>query len=262
MDMEHDGKVAVVTGGSRGIGLAIAQELISSGARVVITGRKQPALAAAVATLGPRGHGRVCHVADAEQAAACIDYVMDSFGRLDYLVNNAGISPHWGPTMQMDPALAAKLAEVNQWAPVQWTQLSWQASMRERGGAVVNITSIGGRLPLAHTGYYNATKAALNLLTRQLATELAPAVRVNAVAPGLVDTDLASAIPPTQRAALLRDIPLRRLGTPADIAAATSFLLSAQAGWLTGHVLTLDGGASAAYRQQPTGQTEASEEPS
>jgi NAD(P)-dependent dehydrogenase (short-subunit alcohol dehydrogenase family) len=237
-----EGKGAIVTGGSRGIGLAIARALIDSGARVLITGRKQEALQAAAAQLGGNCTWRACHAADAEGAARCVQAAVSEFGALHLLVNNAGTNPQWGPTADVSAGLAAKLAEVNQWAPLLWIQLAWQASMRQHGGAVVNVTSIGGIAPAPHTGYYNATKAALNFLTRQLAAELAPAVRVNAVAPGMIDTDMAQAIPPEQRAALLSGIPLNRFGSPADIAAATLFLLSDQAAWITGQVLAIDGG--------------------
>lgn len=242
MQIDHEGRAAIVTGGSRGIGFAIARELVSSGARVLITGRKQAALHDAAVQLGPSCHWHACHAADAEGAEYCVRYAVDTLGTLDLLVNNAGTNPQWSPTIDVEAPLAAKLAQVNQWAPLLWTQLAWRACMRERGGAVVNISSIGGISPAPQTGYYNATKAALGLLTRQLAAELAPMVRVNAVAPGMIDTEMAAAVPAPERSALLTGIPMGKFGTPDDIAAATSFLLSDRAGWITGQVVAVDGG--------------------
>jgi NAD(P)-dependent dehydrogenase (short-subunit alcohol dehydrogenase family) len=246
VDVSHDGRGAIVTGGSRGIGFAIAQELIASGAQVLITGRKRASLESAAAKLGAPCRWRVCHAADQQEAQRCVDFAFSSFGGVDYLVNNAGTNPQWGPTLEVDARLAGKLVEVNQWAPLMWIQAVWGKGRLVRAGAIVNITSIGGVDPAAHTGYYNVTKAALGFLTRQLAAELAPLLRVNAVAPGMIDTELAAAVPEGDRARLLEKIPLNRFGEPADIAAATSFLLSDRAAWITGQLLSVDGGALAA----------------
>lgn len=198
----HAGKVAIVTGGSRGIGRAVASELIDGGAHVTITGRHEDALAAAAAELGEACTPAVCHVADQDAARECVRSVAETYGRVDLLVNNVAVNPQWGATLDVDAAMAAKMAEVNQWAPLWWSRLVHDASMRDTGGAIVNVTSLGGLVVTANTGYYNATKAAQTHLTQALAAELAPNVRVNAVAPGLIDTEMASRISATDRAAL------------------------------------------------------------
>jgi NAD(P)-dependent dehydrogenase (short-subunit alcohol dehydrogenase family) len=165
------------------------------------------------------------------------------FGGIDVLVNNAGTNPYFGPMIELDAVRAAKTVEINQFAPVLWTQLAWQAGMSERGGTVVNIASIGGLLTEPGIGYYNATKAAVIHLTRQFAAELAPAVRVNAVAPGIVRTHLAKALWENYEPQLREHLPLGRIGEPEDIAKAVLFLAGEDSSWLTGQTLVVDGGA-------------------
>ncbi|WP_370617778.1 SDR family oxidoreductase [Mumia sp. Pv 4-285] len=243
MDVRHTGRVALVTGGSRGIGRAVAQELVTSGAHVTITGRRPEALQETADALGEDCTAIVCHVADQGAAQECVRSVVAQHGRIDLLVNNVAVNPQWGPTLGVDVGMAAKMAEVNLWAPLWWSRLVHEASMREHGGAIVNVTSLGALVTTPSTGYYNATKAALNHLSDALAVEMSPKVRVNAVAPGLIDTEMASRIPADDRAALTGQVPLGRLGRPEDVAAAVSFLLSESAAWITGTMLVVDGGA-------------------
>ncbi|WP_019629921.1 SDR family oxidoreductase [Actinomadura atramentaria] len=243
-----EGKTALVTGASRGIGKATALALAAEGANVVVSSRKQDALDAVAAEIraahpGARVLPKAAHVGDAEQAAACVDAAVAEFGRLDVLVNNAGTNPYYGPMVDIDAARAAKTVEVNQFAIVQWTQLAWTRSMRERGGAIVNMASVGGLVTEHGIGYYNATKAAVIHLTRQFAVELAPKVRVNAVAPGLVKTNLARALWEPNEEAISKELPLGRLGVPEDIAGAVVFLASDAASWTTGQTLVVDGGS-------------------
>ena len=167
---------------------------------------------------------------------------------MDILVNNAATNPYYGPTVDIDWSRATKTVSVNQIAPILWTQLAWTRSMKAGGGAVVNMASVGGYGVEANIGFYNATKAALIHLTRQLASELGPQVRVNAVAPGLVRTDMAKALIETYGEQLAGRLPLRRLGEPADIAAAVVFLVSDQASWITGQTLVVDGGSMVSGR--------------
>ena len=243
MDVRLDGRVALITGGSRGIGLAIAQEFAASGARVMISSRKADALEAAVATIDGEAAWHAANAGEPADAEVCVAATMERFGRVDILVNNAATNPYMGKTIDIDRPRLDKTISVNWAGPLMWAQLAWQASMKEHGGSVLNIASIGGLSVETSIGAYNATKAALLHLTRTLAAEMAPGVRVNAIAPGLVKTDMARALWEPNEAAIAKGMPLHRLGEPADIAHAATFLASDHASWITGTTVIVDGGA-------------------
>lgn len=238
-----NGKVAIVTGASRGIGLGIAQRLVDDGAKVVITARKPEALGEAVNQLGADNAIFVAGAADDsahqdETVAAAIE----RFGRLDFLVNNTGINPIYGPLMELDLEPARKIFEVNVLAALSWAQKAWAASLRDNGGAIVNVASIAGLKPAPMISIYGSSKAALLHLTEELALELAPDVRVNSVAPAVVKTKFANALYEGREEEVSAAYPLKRLGVPEDIASAVAFLLSDDAAWMTGKCLELDGG--------------------
>ena len=167
---------------------------------------------------------------------------MDRFGRIDILVNNAATNPYMGRSIDIDLPRFDKTWQVNYRGPVVWCQEAWWASMREHGGAILNIASVGGLSVETSIGHYNVTKAALIHLTRTLAADLAPGVRVNAIAPGLVKTDFARALWEPAEDAVAARMPLKRLGEPADIAGVALFLASDLASWITGQTIVVDGG--------------------
>lgn len=237
------GRTAVVTGASRGIGLAIAQVLADAGANVVLTSRSQEAADEAAAQVNGSAIGFAAHAVDEAAARRCVESTLDRFGSLDVLVNNAGTNPAYGPMIDQDHGRFAKTFDVNLWAPVMWTSLAVRGWMGEHGGSVVNTASIGGMAVEANLGTYNATKAALIHVTKQLALELSPAVRVNAVAPGVVRTRLAELLWREHETELNDALPLGRIGEPVDIGRAVTFLASDAASWITGETLVIDGGA-------------------
>ena len=244
MSTRFEGKTAIVTGASRGIGLAIAERLVAEGARVVITGRGKEALDEAVATLG--GPAVALGVAgkadDTEHQADVVRQAIETFGSADLLVNNTGINPAYGPLVDLDLAAARKVFEVNCLAALSWVQQVHRAWMAGHGGAVVNVSSVAGIRPAAGIGFYGASKAMLAHLTQQLAVELGPDIRVNAVAPAVVKTAFATALYEGREEQVAAAYPLKRLGVPTDVGGAVAFLLSEDAAWITGQLLVVDGG--------------------
>jgi NAD(P)-dependent dehydrogenase (short-subunit alcohol dehydrogenase family) len=236
------GRTAIITGASRGIGLAIAQRLATAGANVVLTARKQESADAAAEQVGGSAIGVAAHAVDEDAAKRCVDLTLDRFGSVDILVNNAGTNPAFGPLIDQDHARFAKIFDVNLWAPLLWTSLVVKSWMGEHGGAVLNTASIGGMHQSPAMGMYNATKAALIHVTKQLALELSPRIRVNAICPGVVRTKLAEALWKDHEDPLASSTALGRIGEPADVAAAVAFLVSDEASWITGETLVIDGG--------------------
>jgi NAD(P)-dependent dehydrogenase (short-subunit alcohol dehydrogenase family) len=243
VELSLAGKVALVTGASRGIGKAIARAYADAGASVLLSSRKRDALEAAAAEIGGDVDVVAANAGDPEQAAAAVDRCIERFGGLDILVNNAATNPYFGPAIDIDLDRYDKTWDVNVRGPLVWTQLAWRAAMAERGGSVINIASIGGLSVEPGIGIYNGTKAALIHLTKTLAAELAPSVRVNAIAPGLVKTDMARALWEPAEERIAASMPLARLGEPADIANAALYLAGDLSSWVTGHTLVVDGGA-------------------
>ena len=242
-----DGRVALVTGASRGIGLAVAQRLLDEGARVVITARKPDGLQAALAELdaGDAAVSVAGRADDADHQREAIATAVRLFGRLDVLVNNTGINPAYGSLVDVEDAAARKIMDVNVLSALQWTRHALAAGLGADGaGSVVNMASVAGIAPAPGIAYYGVSKAALIGLTVQLAAELAPAVRVNAVAPAVVKTKFAAALYEQDEDAAAGRYPLGRLGLPEDIGAAVAFLASSDAAWITGQTLVVDGGGS------------------
>ena len=237
------GRSAIVTGGSRGIGLAIAQALHREGAAVCITGRKQDALNEALETLGTERVLAVAgHAADEAHRAETVAAVIREFGQVDILVNNVGINPVYGPMIETDLGIVRKTLDTNVVSALGWIQEAYHRSMAATGGAIVNVASAAGLRPSVNIGAYSISKASLIALTKQLALELGPAVRVNAVAPAVVRTRFAKAMYENDEAAVAARYPLGRLGAPEDVAAAVLFLSSGGATWITGETIVVDGG--------------------
>ena len=246
-ERDLDGRGALVTGASRGIGLAIAAELLARGASVTITARKPDALEEAAATLSTLGHpGKVVAVpansGDDDGRALAVRTAVEELGSLDILINNTGINPTYGPLMDADLGAVRKIFDVNVVGALGFLQEAYRAWMGEHGGAVVNIASVAGLRSSGVIAAYGASKAALIRLTEELAWQLGPTIRVNAVAPGIVKTKFAEALVAAGEDAAAAHYPMRRLGTPEDVAVLVGFLVSDSASWITGETVRVDGG--------------------
>jgi NAD(P)-dependent dehydrogenase (short-subunit alcohol dehydrogenase family) len=248
-DFDLTDRVAIVTGGSRGIGEATAAALADQGARVVISSRKPDGLQAAADRINARRAASVtaiaAHVGRPEDSERLVSQVMERFGRIDILVNNAGTNPHFGPILDVELSAWDKTFEVNLRGPLVLTKFVVAAWMRAHGGAIVNVASVAGLRSELGLGPYGVSKAALIMLSRQLATELGPlGIRVNAVAPSIVKTEFAAALWGNEeiaRRALERN-PLGRFATTGEVASTIVFLVSDAASYVNGEVLPIDGG--------------------
>jgi NAD(P)-dependent dehydrogenase (short-subunit alcohol dehydrogenase family) len=240
-----DGTVSLVTGASRGIGLAIAERIVADGGRVVITARGQETLDAAVAQLGGGEFaiGIAGKADDPAHRAEVFADIASRFGRLDFLINNAGINPAYGKALDVDDAATRKIFEVNVIGSLAWSRDAVAAGLTR---AIVNIASIAGVTAAPGIAIYGVSKAALIALTTQLAFELAPGIRVNAVAPAVIKTNFAKALYEGHEEQAAAAYPLGRLGEPVDVAGPVTFLLSDDAAWITGQTLLIDGGSSLA----------------
>ena len=242
------GRVALVTGASRGIGSAIADALADHGASVVLSSRKQADLDAVADKINARHTGKAvaiaAHSGRPEELERLVKDVMERFSRIDVLVNNAATNPYMGPVIGAELAAWDKTFEVNLRGVFVLTKLVYEASMEKHGGAIVNVASIGGLRPGVGLGIYNVTKAGVIMLTRQLARELGGKVRVNAVAPGVIKTRFAEALWGNEAILdrVLAANPMGRIGAPEEVAAAVLFLVSDAASYVNGEVLVIDGG--------------------
>ena len=233
-------KTILITGGSRGIGLAIAEKYLETEEyNVVVTGRKEETLKELSNEVSNKNFYTIAAKADDEEAAnkTCKD-LNEKFGSLDILVNNAGTNPAGGALMDVDIGAVQKTWDVNLMGPLLWSRAAYK---NELSTAIMNICSVGGIAPSQLMGAYNVSKAALIYLTKQLAYELAPDIRVNGVAPAIVKTKLSQLLWENEDFAKNLHL-LKKLGEPEDIANAVYYMCSDDAGWVTGEVLTIDGG--------------------
>ncbi len=250
MQISLDGKVALVTGASRGIGKAMAMTMAAAGANVMLNSRKQEALEATadeIRASGATGEVDVfaANAGDDDAGERAVRATIERFGGLDILVNNAATNPYFGATMEVDKPRYDKTFQVNLDAPIFWSQAAWKHAFAERPGVILNVASVGGLRAEFGLGVYNLTKAALIHTTRQLASEIGP-TRVVGIAPGLVKTDFAAHLVDNFGDTLAARLPTKRLGDPQDIANLATFLVSDAASWITGETYVIDGGAGVA----------------
>ncbi len=243
-----DGKVAIVTGASKGIGASIARGLAEFGARVVLCSRKQESvdqMAARLREQGLEAIGVACHVGRSDQLKNLVQKALDHYGRIDVLVNNAATNPVYGPLLEVNRALFDKIMEINVWACLELANLCHPHMKAQGGGSIINIASVEGLKPSWGLGVYSISKAALLMLTQNLAKEWGPdGIRVNAICPGLIQTHFSAAL--WQNESLLKQIekhlPSGRVAQPEEIAGLAVLLAGDAASYCTGGIYSADGG--------------------
>lgn len=246
-DFNLEGKVAVITGASRGIGLAIAQKLAQCGAQCILVSRKAEILEEAAAGIrrnGNKAEAMACHTGYPDQIKALYEKIMKKYGTVDILVNNAATNPHFGEMITADENIWDKTLDVNLKGPFFMIKYAIPL-MAGKKGAIVNVSSVNALKPGLFQGVYSATKAALLNMTKTLARELAPkGIRVNALLPGLTDTKFASAIISSEEICkyAVDQIPMARYAKPEEMAGAVLYLVSDAASFTTGTSITCDGG--------------------
>ena len=242
------GKVAIVTGASRGIGAEIAKLLAASGAYTIVSSRKQAdcqSVVDAIVAAGGSAEALACHIGEMEQIAALFAHVEKAHGRLDVLVNNAATNPYFGPITETDPAIFQKTVDVNIRGYFYMSSYGARLMAKNGGGAIVNVASVNGVVPGFQQGIYSITKAAVISMTKAFAVECAASgVRCNALLPGLTDTKFASVLvnTPAILKQALAHVPMRRVAQPSQMAGAVLYLASDAASYTTGTVLNVDGG--------------------
>lgn len=242
------GKIALVTGASRGIGAEIARLLAASGALVIVSSRKQADcqnIVDGIIAAGGSAEAFACHIGEMEQIAALFAHVEQTYGRLDVLVNNAATNPYFGPITETDPAIFQKTVEVNIRGYFYMSSYGAKLMAKHDGGSIINVASVNGVVPGFQQGIYSITKAAVISMTKAFAVECAASgVRCNALLPGLTDTKFASVLvnTPAILKQALAHVPMRRVAQPSEMAGAVLYLASPAASYTTGAVLNVDGG--------------------
>lgn len=243
-------KVAIVTGGTKGIGLAIAQALAEHGASVVVSSRRQVSVQAAaqeIRAVGGDATAISCHMGDPQQIEALVSGTIDHYGGVDIVVNNAATNPVYGPILDTDDRVFDKIIDVNIRGPLELAKAAYPVMVDRGGGSIINICSVAGLSPEWGLGLYNMSKAALISLTKVMAQEWGPqGIRANAICPGLIKTKFSTALWEDEEAlqGFEERIPMGRIGQPEDIASLAVYLAAPGASYCTGSVFTVDGGAT------------------
>ncbi len=250
VDFNFEGKVALINGGSRGIGEAFAMEYAKRGAKVIVSSRKQAgvdAVAQAIRDAGGQAEGVACHTGDGEQIAALFSHIKEHYGRLDVLINNAATNPYFGPIINAPESAFDKTFEVNVKGYFMMAQQAARIMAEQGSGSIINVSSIEGMSPSPMMGIYSMTKAAVIMLTKTMAKELGPVnVRSNCICPGLTETKFASVLIDTPEIydQYISAAPMARHAQPEEIVGAAVFLGSEASSYTTGTVITCDGGTS------------------